>query len=276
MRTYRRILRRLSLAALRISLMLAIGLAIYFRLFEGRLIFYPTATHAGIPNVPFEDVQFKAADGTRLHGWLIPSNDRSRIFIISHGNAGNIGDRYELGEYVNQEFRASVLMYDYRGYGKSEGKPSEAGLYSDLEGALTYSKSRGYPRNQTYLIGQSLGTAVTVELASREPVAGVILEAPFTSIRAVARHYMFSIPFDYVLKSRFDSLAKVLKLSAPVAVVHGRRDKVIPFDLGMQLFDAIPGTKKFFPVEAEIHEGALMALGSERTKELREFLFRNR
>jgi fermentation-respiration switch protein FrsA (DUF1100 family) len=86
---------------------------------------------------------------------------------------------------------------------------------------------------------------------------------------------MHSIPFDYVLKSRFDSLAKVSKLSAPVAVVHGKRDPVIPFKFGMQLFDAIPGAKKFFPVDADIHEGALMALGSERTKEIREFLFHN-
>src|SRR5262249_41066216 len=147
-----------------------------------RLIFYPARTLADSPHLPFENIYFNSADGTRLHGWLIPSKESGRVFIISHGNAGNIGDRWEMGEFVNRSFQSSVFMYDYRGYGKSEGEPSEAGLYSDLRGALTFIRSRGYGNDAIYLIGQSLGTAVTVDIASKEHVAGIILEAPFPSI----------------------------------------------------------------------------------------------
>jgi hypothetical protein len=253
--------------------MLILGLAIYFRLFESRLIFYPERTLAGVPSMAHEDVRFTAADGTQLHGWFLPFKDSNTVFIISHGNAGNIGDRFEMGEYVTQEFQSNTFMYDYRGYGQSEGKPSEVGVYSDLSGALRYVVSRGYPSKSVYLIGESLGTAVTVEIASQEAVGGIILEASFPSARAVARRHMFSLPVDYFLSTRFDSLSKIRKVRAPIAFVHGKHDPVVPFDLGRQLFDAAPEPKKFFQVDAEIHEGALMALGLSRTKELREFLF---
>lgn len=265
--------RKLSLQVIRILAMLVVGLAVYLTLFENRLIFYPEPTLAGSPHIPFEDIRFSAGDGTRLHGWFIPFKDSKRIFIISHGNAGNIGDRYEMGEFINREFQANTLMYDYRGYGQSEGRPSESGVYSDLSGAVRYVLSRGFSPNDVYLIGQSLGSAVTVEIAGQQPVAGLILEAPFTSIRALARRIAFSLPVDYFLRARFDSLSKIRNVRSRIAVVHGTRDPVIPFALGQQLFDAAPAPKRFFQVDAEIHEGALMALGVERTKELREFLF---
>lgn len=259
----------------RILAMLIAGLAVYLMLFENSLIFYPERTLAGFPHVPFEDVRFTAADGTRLHGWFIPFKDSKKIFVISHGNAGNIGHRYEMGEFINREFQANTLMYDYRGYGESEGRPTESGVYSDLSGAIRYALSRGYSPNELYLIGQSLGSAVTVEIASQQRVAGVILEAPFTSIRAMARRIAFSLPIDYFLRARFDSLSKIGSVRAPIAVIHGKRDPVVPFQLGQELFDAAASPKKFFPIDAEIHEGAMMALGLERTKELLEFLTRN-
>ena len=216
------------MSALRILVMLLFGLAVYFRVFENRLIFYPERTLAGVPLIPHEDVTFTAIDGTLLHGWFIPFKDSDKVFVISHGNAGNIGDRYEMGQYVNQEFHANTFMYDYRGYGQSEGKPSESGTYSDLRGALRYVSSRGYSPKSVYLIGQSLGGAVTVEVASQEPVAGIILEAPLPSIRSLARHYAFSLPIDYFLTARFDSLSKIKNVQAPVVVVHSKRDPVIP------------------------------------------------
>ena len=267
------LVRRAALSLLRIILLLVIGLALYFRFFENRLIFYPEPALSGSPQLPFEDVHFTAMDGTRLHGWFIPYAESKRVFIISHGNAGNIGDRVDMAEFVNKEFESSVFAYDYRGYGGSEGKPSESGVYSDLQGALRYVRSRGYSPGSIFLIGQSLGTAVTVHVAAQEPVAGIILEAPFTSARAMARSYMHSLPFDYFLSARFDSAAHIAKVKAPIAVVHAKRDPVVPFVLGQQLFEAAPRPKKFFAVNADLHEGALMAMGLVRTRELRAFLW---
>ena len=253
-------------------LMLIAGLSIYLRIFESKLVFYPETELSEAPGIPFESIQFPAADGTRLHGWYIPFEESGRVFLISHGNAGNIGDRAVMGEFVQREFRANVLMYDYRGYGRSEGKPSESGLYSDIDGAFSYLRSRGFHSKSIYLIGQSLGTAVTVDLASREPVAGLVLEAPFTSIRAVARHVTWSLPFDYIMSSRFDSLSKLTRVRAPIVVVHGREDPVVPYDLGQLLFDGIPGPKRFFTANGAVHEGALMSLSSTAIGEIRVFL----
>src|ERR1700722_11356819 len=111
-----------------------------------------------------------------------------------------MGDRAVMGEFVHREFRSNILMYDYRGYGNSEGKPSEEGLYADIQGAFYYLQSRGFDGNRGYLFGQSLGTAVTIDFASRRSaagVAGIILEAPLPGIRALARHIAFSLPIDY-------------------------------------------------------------------------------
>jgi len=262
------------MALVRITVMLIIGIFIYFKLFEHRLIFYPESTIAGVPGIPYEEISFKALDGTDLNAWLIPFEGSPRIFVVSHGNAGNIGDRWAMGEYLHNEFQSTVFMYDYRGYGRSQGQPTESGLYSDLRGATRYVRSRGFAAEHIYLVGQSLGTAVTLDVASQEQVAGILLEAPFPSVSALARAYTFSVPFDYFWTSRFDSLSKLRSIRVPVAVVHGTKDPLIPFALGQQVFDAAHEPKRLFAVEAEIHEGALMALGLERTGELRRFLFR--
>jgi fermentation-respiration switch protein FrsA (DUF1100 family) len=235
------------------------------------LIFYPERTLEDKPDLPYEDVRFNAADGTRLHAWFIPFEGSRRAFLVSHGNAGNIGNRAVMGEFIHREFRTSILMYDYRGYGNSEGKPSEEGLYSDIQGAFRYLQSRGFAAASIYLLGQSLGTAVTIDFASHEAVAGIILEAPFPSSRAVIRRFAFSLPIDYLLKDRFNSLSKVANVHSPIAVVHSRGDPVVPYELGQQLFAGIEAPKRFFSVEEAVHEGALMSLRQSDLKEIRSF-----
>jgi fermentation-respiration switch protein FrsA (DUF1100 family) len=177
-----------------------------------------------------------------------------------------------MGDFLHREFHENVFMYDYRGYGQSEGQPSEAGLYSDIRGAVAYLGSRGFDSKSIYLIGQSLGIAVTVDFANQEPVGGIILEAPFPSVRAVARRLLLSVHLDYVMKSRFDSIAKVNGIHAPIVVVHATADPVIPYDLGRTLFDAVPGPKKLFTVQEAVHEGALMSLSTSSIQEIRVFL----
>ena len=171
-----------------------------------------------------------------------------------------------------EELRVNVFMYDYRGYGLSEGRPSESGTYADIRAAYDLMLSRGFPRGAIYLMGQSLGTGVTVDLASKVPVGGVILEAPFTSVPAMVRG-RFRIPLDWFLETRYDSLSKIADIGVPVVFVHDRRDPIVPYALGLALFDATPEPKKLFTLDAEIHEGAIMGLGFARIAELREFLF---
>ena len=123
-------------------------------------------------------------------------------------------------------------------------------------------------------MGQSLGTGVRVDLTSRETIGGMILEAPFTSAPATLRHH-FRIPIDCLLQTRYDSLAKIERINAPLAVVHARGDPVVPYGLGNALFDAAPEPKRLFTLDANLHEGAIMGLGVQGIEELRAFIFEN-
>ena len=123
---------------------------------------------AGRPAGLFEDVFFEALDGTRLHAWWLPAPNARRALIVSHGNAGNMSHRAQAGEFFRDEFGINVLTYDYRGYGRSEGAPSEQGTYSDIRAAYEHVRSGGFQPESIFLMGQSLGSAVTVELAANE------------------------------------------------------------------------------------------------------------
>ena len=266
-------IRTFGAAALRVILMTSVALVVFVKAFEHRLIFFPDRETAGKPAGPFEDVFFEAADGTRLHGWWLPKADASRVLIVSHGNAGNISHRAEAGEFVRDEFGINVLMYDYRGYGRSEGAPSEEGTYSDIRGAYAHAQSRGFQPESIALMGQSLGAAITVDLAAGERVACVILEAPFTSVAAMARKLYWFLPLGSLIQTKYDSLSKVSRIRAPIAIVHATRDPVIPQAFGRELFEAASPPKLFFEVKAELHEGAIMGLGVEDLRRLRAFLF---
>ena len=263
---------RFLFALARIVVITSVVLVAYVMLFEHRLIYYPTGDVNGSPSSPHEDVYFASRDGTRLHGWFVPAGGE-RALIVSHGNGGNIGHRREMADFLSRELRIDVFAYDYRGYGNSEGSPSEEGTYSDIRGAYDYVRSRGHVPETIYLMGQSLGAAVTVDLASEERVGGLILEAPFTSIAGVARR-IFGLPIGWILRTRYDSTGKIGRIHVPIAIIHARNDPVLPFDLGVELFDSAKEPKRFFEVDGEVHEGAIMGLGLEKLDKLKEFLFR--
>ncbi len=258
-------------AAVRVLAVVSLTLLIYVKLFEHRFIYYPTQELTSTPSVAYESVGFDAADGARLHGWFIPAGEE-QILIVSHGNGGNIGHRVSMAEFLHEELQIDILMYDYRGYGRSEGEPSEEGTYADIRGAYAYLLSRGYGGGQIYLLGQSLGAAVSVDLAAELEVGGVLLEAPFTSVAAMARRQIY-IPVGWLLRTKYDSLSKVGEIIAPLAIVHARNDPIVPFHFGGELFDAATTRKRFFAVDDEVHEGVMMALGPEPLSELKRFIF---
>lgn len=266
-------MKKVGAAVLRIVLMTSVLLVILVTLFEYRLIFFPDRKVVSVPAGRFEDVFFPAIDGTRLHAWWLPEEASSRALIVSHGNAGNISYRGQAGDFLRDELETNVLMYDYRGYGKSDGSPSEEGTYSDIRGAYAYVRSRGFAPETVFLMGQSLGTAVTVDLAANEKVAGVILEAPFTSATAVARRLYWPLPLYLLMSTKYDSLSKIRRINAPLAIVHGTGDSVIPYAFGRELFEAASPPKEFFEVRADVHEGAIMGLGPAEIRKLSEFLF---
>src|SRR5208283_2184290 len=237
------------------------------RVIENQLIYFPPRYPEGFPppetyEGEVENVWLLTADGVRINAFYRSNPASKQVLLWFHGNAENIG-------YGLEHLRAlaklgvNILAVDYRGYGKSEGKPDEAGVYHDADAAYDYLLKQRHFRAQDIIIyGHSLGGAVAVNLASRRPCGGLIVESSFTNARAMARR-MFAVPaIAYVVKSRFDSLRKIRDVRAPILIVHGTRDEVIPFAMGQQLFAAAPEPKRFYSIEGAGHNN-LMEVGGE-------------
>lgn len=205
-------------------------------------------------DVAVEDAWFSASDGTKLHGWFVPSNPSRGVLLFAHGNAGNISDRIPKIEALHDEVELDVMILDYRGYGKSEGTPSEKGLIDDTESALAWlSKRTGKPTDEIYLYGESIGGGVMVDLASRIPVKGLILESTFTSLPDVAAFHFPIIPVRWLMRSRFESAAKIASVRSPILQMHGDFDRIIPWKIGHDLFLKAPSLSRFVTILGHDH-----------------------
>jgi fermentation-respiration switch protein FrsA (DUF1100 family) len=209
---------------------------------ENSLIFFPTKYPGGDWNpagLAFEDAKFRAADGTKLHGWYVPAEDPIAVVLFCHGNGGNLTHRSDLMEMLARQMNVSVLVFDYRGYGKSEGSPSEAGVLADARGARTWLAARtGLAEQDIVLMGESLGGAVAVDLAAKDGARALVLEDTFTSLPDMAALLYPWLPAKWFMRSRLDSLSLIGKYHGPLLMCHGDADDIIPHELGQRLFDA--------------------------------------
>jgi hypothetical protein len=215
-----------------------------------RFVFAPDRE---IPAPPpgVEERWITTADGVRLHGWYVAAPPGRATLLWSHGNGGNIAGREDvLLALVARGL--GVLAYDYRGYGRSGGQPSEQGVYRDVEAVWESERARGVPPQRLVAFGESLGGAVAIQLATEHPVAGVAVVSTFTRLRDVARHHFGPLAV-LVGDGRFDSASRVRGLSVPVLVAHGDRDEIVPFALGARLFAAAPEPKRFLRVRDAHH-----------------------
>ena len=253
-------------------------LLLLIRVFEYKLVFFPDYPgrlegdwHPR--GLPIEDVWLTASDGTKLHAWWIPNSQAQFTFLAFHGNASNIANRAPTYDFL-RSIPANVLALEYRGYGKSEGQPSEAGIYQDAEAAYQYLiASKNIDPKSIISFGQSLGTTVATHLATHHPVAGVILEAPFPSASAVAKHYYSFLPgVGLLVRGQFATLDRLGKINAPLLIIHCRQDPVIPFELGQQVYNAAQKPKTFLQLSGACHEDASLLSPSRYQTALREFL----
>jgi len=204
------------------------------------------------------DVWLRTADGVRIHGWWVPSSNARLATLFLHGNGGNLTHRAGHMREITAA-GSSLLIIDYRGYGKSAGRPSENGLYADAEAGYRYLLGVGHGPASVVLHGESLGTAVAVDLAARHECGGVVLEAPFTSAREVGSRALPLV--GSLITWGFDSKRKIPNVRAPVLVIHGTRDEVIPFELGQALFAVAREPKSFWAVEGSGHNDILDMAG---------------
>ncbi len=198
--------------------------------------------------VPAEDVWFDSADGTQLHGWWIPFKRARGTVLYCHGNAGNITNRIGVYRFLRR-LRLNVLTFDYRGYGRSEGKPSETGLFQDAQAAHDFlTETQGEKASRILLFGHSLGGAVAIDLAAQRACAGLVVQSSFTDLRHMARVRFPGLPMHLITRNKFRSLSKVPHLTMPKLFIHGTSDETIPFSIGETLFEAAAEPKSWYPV----------------------------
>ncbi|MBI2554682.1 MAG: alpha/beta hydrolase [Candidatus Rokubacteria bacterium] len=240
---------------------------------ERAFIYYPVRELEGTPErvgLGYRDVWFQAEDGVRLHGWLVPGR-RPTTLLWFHGNAGNISHRLDNIREIHQRLGIGVFIFDYRGYGQSEGSPTEAGLYRDARAAReALVRSLGIPSERIVYFGRSLGGAVALELTLTHPPPGLILESPFLSVQAMANRTLPGSGF--LFKSRFDSLAKIGRLRVPLLILHGDADEVVPYEHGRRLWEAASEPKAFYTIARAHHNDTYLVGGSGYWEAWRKFL----
>jgi len=221
-----------------IALCLYVGLATTVYLAQRSLMYFPDTAHttpaaAGLPEAA--EVPLTAADGVHIRAWHVPPRDGKPVIVYFHGNGGSLRYRVERFRRLVAD-GVGLVALEYRGYGGNGGSPSEQGLITDGAAAYGYAIAH-YPAQQTVLWGESLGSGVAVVLAAQRPVGRVILEAPFTSAAAVAELHYWYLPVRLLMKDQFRSDERIGKVTAPLLILHGVHDHVVPYAMGERLFD---------------------------------------
>jgi fermentation-respiration switch protein FrsA (DUF1100 family) len=222
-------------------------------LFQRQLLYFPDRTRpelAGLASLGVREVALETDDGLSLLSWYLPAHPGRPLILYFHGNGGHIGYRVErLLRFAREGY--GVLMAEYRGYGGNPGTPTETGFYADGRAALAFLEGEWIPPKRTVLYGESLGGGVAVELAAQREIAALVLEAPVTSVAEVAQHHYRLVPASWLVIDRFDSLSKISRVRAPILVLHGERDRIVPVRYGRALFEAAPKPKEgWFAPEA--------------------------
>jgi len=201
-----------------------------------------------------EEVYFTSSDGTALHGWLVRHPNPRAVVLYSHGNGGNVTHRAQTLRLLRDRIGVTVMAYDYRGYGRSDGSPDEAGILSDARAARAeLARRTGTREADIVLMGRSLGGGVAVDLAAADGARGLILESTFTSLTAAADANTGWMPVSSIMSNHFDSLSKIGRYRGPLLQSHGDADRVIPFTQGEQLFAAASGPKRFVRIHGGDH-----------------------
>jgi len=241
-----------------------------FRWFEHSQVYIPYGsiqeTGAALGR-PWEDVWLRASDGTKLNAWFFPAETNSpraqMAVLLCHGNAGNISHRFDYYELL-LGLGVNVFAFDYRGYGRSAGRPSEEGTYLDAEAGYRWLRERNFAATNIVVLGESLGGAIATELAVRVPVGGIILVSSFTSIPAVGAELFPMLPVRWICTIQYDTLSKLPRIKVPVLIMHSREDSIIGYHHGEKNFSAANQPKTFCELSGDHNDTLTTDLATHR------------
>ena len=241
---------------------------------QAKMIYVPKRGYDATPKdvgLSFEDLRLTTDDDVKIAAWYVPHERAHGTVIFCHGNAGNIADRLHTLKELHR-LGVNVLIFDYRGYGESDGKPTENGTYADAEAAWRYlANTRSEPAERIVIFGRSLGGAVAIELAGRHTPAALIVESSFTSITDVGRLHYPLLPVRWLVTYRYASVEKVPHLTCRKLFLHGQEDELIPLTMGLRLFDAAADPKQFIETPGGHNESGFL-YSPAHTARLGEFL----
>ena len=251
-----------------------IAICVLLYIFQRFLIYFPDKKIMLTPGqlgLAYEDTFLETADGIKIHGWLIKAESTRGVLLFCHGNAGNISHRFDSIRFFNQ-LSLDVLIFDYRGFGKSEGSPGEEGTHLDATAAWEYlTKIKGYQTDQLIIFGRSLGSGVAARLASEKKSKVVILESSFTSLPDLGAKIYPIFPVRLLSRYKYNTLKNLQYLTCPILFVHSKRDEIIPFSLGYQNYQTAPEPKKFLEIHGSHNDGFLVS-GKIYENGIRDFL----
>lgn len=257
-------------------------LSAYVYFMQPGMIYYPNIPGRELVNTPknigldYEDVELLTDDGARIHGWFIPydrnsDTQKQATILFFHGNAGNISHRLDSIKLFNK-LGLNMLIIDYRGYGQSTGKPTEAGTYQDAEAAWYYlTATRGIKENKIILFGRSLGGSVAAWLASQHTPAALIIESSFSSAPSMGRRIYPFLPVRLLSRFQYNTKEYIKEINCPVLVAHSRDDDIIPYEEGRDIFDAAHEPKQFLEMRGSHNDGFIVS-GSSYVDGLKSFI----
>ena len=253
---------------------------LYLYLAQARLIFYPhlpsreLAASPGDIGLQYESVSIKTSDQIILHGWFIPASEEKGTLLFFHGNAGNISHRLDSLK-IFHDLGLSVLIIDYRGYGRSQGTVSENGIYLDAEAAWNYlTEIRKMTSKRIIIFGRSLGAAIAAKSAERHTPGALILESAFTSVPDMAARLYPIFPVRFLSRFQFNTKRSLQSVNCPVLIIHSPDDEIIPFENGLQLYRSSREPKTFLKIRGGHNEGFLLS-GEEYIEGIGKFLTAN-
>ena len=257
----RRVMR--TLVIIIATLLLGYGALLVFVYFsQARMLYFPSRQVEASPadiGLSFDQVTLGTQDGLKLSAWYIPSDGAKGFLVFCHGNAGNISHRLDSIRIFHQ-LRLNVLIFDYRGYGMSEGEPTEKGTYLDAEAAYDFLvNTKGAVPSRVIIFGRSLGSAVAAELALRRRAGALIIESGFTSVPDLGKKFYPHLPVRLMSRFHYETIRKVGRLGLPKLFIHSPADEIIPYEQGRRLFEAAAGPKEFLEIHGDHNEGFLLS-----------------
>lgn len=252
-------------------------LIVYFVLSQSRMIYYPVKSIRMTPQdmgMDYQAVDFRTSDGIDLYGWYIPAKDKTEtVLLFCHGNAGNIGDRLD-SIRIFHELGLDVFIFDYRGYGKSGGNPTEEGTYADARAAWDHlTKDRGNKPEDIIIFGRSLGGAVASRIAGSRAPRMLIIESAFTSIKDLGAVFYPYLPIKYMSRFDYNTLKYIKEVTCPLLMVHSTEDEVVPFKFGLEIYRAANDPKELLEISGT-HGGGFISSGRLYIDGLEDFISR--